>query len=149
MAAPTREEKSCAYCGSRKINAGRRAGLGLALSRLTTAWASPDKPEIAVRPKCRVSCTDCGAAYVVQTIGNEETRRLLPAIAVQSTALANFKSIFPGHEWDELEHSVTAAVQPDAATLHIFLALGGKRAYLVCGRAADRFTMVAVEEAAG
>ena len=121
----------------------------MALSMLTTAWASPDEPEITVRPKSRVSCADCGAAYTVQAIGNEETRRLLSVIAVQSTALVNFKGIFPDRGWVELEHAVTAAVQPDLDTLHIFLSLGGKRAYLACGKAEGRFAMVAVEEAAG
>lgn len=148
MAAQTREDKRCAYCGSRKISAGRREGLRLAMSKLAGTWSSPDEPEIEVRPKSKVDCKDCGAAYTVQTIGNEETRRLLPAIAVQDTALANFRRIFSGRVWDDLGRSVTAAVQPDAATLHIFLALGGKRAYLVCGRAAGRFIAVAVEEAA-
>ena len=149
MAAPTREEKRCAYCGSKNISAGRRAGLGLALSRLTTAWSSPDEPGITVRPKSRVACASCGVSYVVRSIGNEETRRLLPTIAVQDTALANFQSIFSGHVWGDLGHSVTAAVQPDADALHIFFALGGRRAYLMCGRAVDRFSVVDVEEATG
>ena len=55
--------------------------------------------------------------------------------------------------WADLERSVTAAVQPataaaqpDANELHIFLALGGRRAYLACGRTAGRFAAVAVEE---
>ena len=82
MAAPIREDKRCAYCGSKKISAGRRAGIGLALRKLTTMWASPDDPEIRVRPKSAVTCAHCKAAYIVQAIGNEETRQLLPAVAV-------------------------------------------------------------------
>ena len=94
--------------------------------------------------------------YVVQTIGNEETRELLQAIAVQPTALASFQSIFPGRGWDELEGSVTVAVRPvpvavqlGGDVLRIFLTLDGKRAYLACRRVAGRFAAVAVEEAAG
>ena len=120
----------------------------MALRKLTTMWASPDDPEIRVRPKSAVTCARCKAAYIVQAIGNEETRQLLPAVAVQHNALVNFKSIFPDHEWADLERSVTAAAQPDADELHIFLALGGRRAYLACGRTAGRFAAVAVEEAA-
>ena len=127
----------------------------MALRKLSTMWASPDDPEIRVRSKSAVTCAHCKAAYIVQAIGNEETRQLLPAVAVQHNALVNFKSIFPDHEWADLERSVTAAAQPvtaaaqpDADELHIFLALGGRRAYLVCGRTAGRFAAVAVEAAA-
>lgn len=119
------------------------------LSNLTTMWTSPEKPSIVLRPKSRVDCAECGAAYTVRTIGNEETRRLLPAIAVQRAALVNFKSIFGDQEWGKVEEAVTAAAQQDDGTLHIFLALGGKRAYLTCGRVAGRFVMVGVEEARG
>ena len=156
MAAPTREEKSCAYCGSKDISAGRLAGLKLGLTKLTTMWAAPNEPEIVVRPKNRVTCASCGMVYVVQTIGNEETRELLQAIAVQPTALASFQSIFPGRGWDELEDSVTVAVRPvpvaaqlGGDVLRIFLTLDGKRAYLACRRVAGRFAAAAVEEAAG
>ena len=117
------------------------------LRDLTDVWASPDDPEIVVHPKSKVKCAACMATYTVQAIGNEKTRALLRAIPVHESALANFMSIFPGHEWGEAERSATAAVQPDADTLHIFLALGGKRACLACGRIEGRFVAVAVVEA--
>lgn len=150
MAAQTREDKRCAYCGSRNISAGRREGLKLAMSKLASVWSSPDKPEIVVRPKSEVACADCGAAYTVQTIGNEETRRLLPGVAVKGTALANFPRIFPGRTLDDLWDSVTASVLPEeGGTLHIFFALDGKRAYLACGMSHGRFAAVTVEVVAG
>lgn len=117
------------------------------LRGLTDVWTSPDELEIVVRPKSKVKCATCMANYTVQAIGNEKTRVLLRAIPVQKSALVNFMSIFPGHDWGEVERSATAAVQPDADTLHIFLSLGGKRACLACGRIEGRFIAVAVVEA--
>lgn len=147
MATTAREEKRCAYCGSRDINAGKRAGLKLMLNRLAAAWASPDEPEVVVNPKSKVSCATCKAVYTVQTIGNEKTRALLGTIGVHETAIANFTDMFTGHTLDELGRSATAAVQPDADTLHIFFVLDGKRACLGCGRVDGRFVAASVEGA--
>lgn len=119
------------------------------LSRLAAAWASPDEPEMAVRPKNDVSCAACKASYTVQTIGNEKTRALLGTIAIHETAIANFTDMFAGHTLDELGRSATAAVQPDADTLHIFFVLDGKRACLGCGRVDGRFVAASVEGADG
>ena len=87
------------------------------------------------------------ATYTVRTIGNEKTRALVRAIPVHESALVNFMGIFPEHEWDEAEYSATAAVQPNADTLHIFLSLDGKRACLACRKIEGRFVTVAVVEA--
>ena len=112
------------------------------LSRLATAWASPDEPEMTVRPKNKVSCAACKAVYTVQTIGNEKTRALSEVIPVHETGLTAFSGMFPGHEFNEVHRLVTAAVQPDADTLNIFFVLDGKRYYLVCGRTRGRFVVV-------
>lgn len=112
------------------------------LRSLTGVWASPDEPDIAVRPKNKVSCAACKAVYTVQTIGNEKTRALSEVIPVHETGLTAFSGRFPGHEFNEVHRLVTAAVQPDADTLNIFFVLDGKRYYLVCGRTGGRFVVV-------
>ena len=119
------------------------------LSRLAAAWASPDEPEVAVRPKNEVSCAACKASYTVQTIGNEKTRALPGTTGIHEVALANFTDMFAGHTLDELGRLATAAVQPDADALHIFFALDGKRACRGCGRVDGRFVAASVEGADG